>query len=143
VAKLKGMNAELIWDLNHNQLPTNMRLKTLKLSDNDLCPLCEKDQETDDHLMLLCQEKFNLNIWLRVQLTKLGCLKPLHSAIHGDVGTFTHKKKALALIQAYITTVWTARSKNLTPAINEVQSLWSNLLHSENAPQMSLSNPQI
>jgi exonuclease III len=141
VAKIKGLNAELIWDFNQNQLPTNMRLKALKLSDNDLCPLCEKDQETDDHLMLMCQEKFNLNIWLRVQLTKLGCLKPLQSAIHGDVGTLIHKKKALALIQSYITTVWTARSKNATPAINEVQSLWSKLLHSNNSPQMSLSKP--
>jgi hypothetical protein len=137
VAKLKGTNAELIWDFNHNQLPTNMRLTSLKLSDKDQCPLCNAGQESDDHLMLLCPEKFNLNVWLRIQLTKLGCLKPLQSAIHGDVGNIANKKKALALIQSYITTIWTARSKNHTPAINEVKSLWENLLRSKTSPQMS------
>jgi hypothetical protein len=129
MAKIKGINAELIWDFNHNQLPTNMRLTSLKLSVNDQCPRCNAEQETDDHLMLLCTEKVNINLWLRIQLTKLGCLKPLRSAINGDVGNGPNKKKMLALIQSYIITVWTARSQNLTPAINEIQSLWSSLLH--------------
>jgi hypothetical protein len=134
VTKVKGKNAELIWDFNHNQLPTNMRLTSLRLSDNDRCPSCNAGQETDDHLMLLCTEKFNISLWLRIQLTKLGCLKPLQSAINGDVGNGPNKKKILALIQSYIITVWTARSQNNTPAINEVQSLWSSLLHSKDTP---------
>jgi len=54
VAKIKGRNAELVWDFNRNQLPTNKRLTSLKLSPNDQCPLCYAGQETDDHLMLLC-----------------------------------------------------------------------------------------
>jgi hypothetical protein len=141
VAKIKGKNAELVWDFNHNQLPTNMRLTSLKLSENDQCPLCNTEPESDDHLMLLCPEKSNINLWLRIQLTKLKCLKPLTSAIHGDIGNGPNKKKILALIQSYIITVWTARSKNLTPAINEIQSLWLSLLHSKHDPQMSLSKP--
>ncbi len=95
---------------------------SLKLSDKDLCPFCDGNQKTDDHLMLLCQEKFNLNIWFRIPLTKLGCLKTLHSAIHGGVGNTTNKKKAQALIQAYITTVWNARSNNPTQHNVSVES---------------------
>jgi hypothetical protein len=56
VAKIKGKNAELVWDFNHNQLPTNLRLTSLRISDHDQCPLCNAGQETDDHLMLLCTE---------------------------------------------------------------------------------------
>jgi len=130
VAKIKGRNAELVWDFNHNQLPTNKRLTSLKLSTNDQCPLCNAGKEIDDHLMLLCAEKADINLWLRIQLTKLRCLKPLQSAINGDVGNGPNKKEMLALIQSYIITVWTARSQNLTPAINEIQSFWSSLLHS-------------
>ncbi|EFX80024.1 hypothetical protein DAPPUDRAFT_103888 [Daphnia pulex] len=141
VAKMKGRNAELVWDFNHNQLPTKMRLTSLRLSRNDQCPLCNGGQETDDHLMLLCSEKFHISLWLRIQLTKLGCQKPLKSTINGDVGNGPNKEKKLALIQSYIITVWTARIQNLTPAINEIQSLWSSLLHSKNSPQMSPSNP--
>jgi hypothetical protein len=129
VAKIKGRNAELVWDFNHNQLPTKMRLTSTNLSNNDQCPLCNGGQETDDHLMLLCSEKADIVLWLRIHLTKLGCLKPLKAAINGDVGNGPNKKKILALIQSYIITVWTARSQNLTPAINEIQSLWSSLLH--------------
>ena len=129
VAKIKGRNAELVWDFNHNQLPTKMRLTSTNLSNNDQCPLCNGGQETDDHLMLLCSEKADIVLWLRIHLTKLGCLKPLKAAINGDVGNGPNKKKLLALIQSYIITVWTARSQNLTPAINEIQSLWSSLLH--------------
>jgi hypothetical protein len=98
-------------------------------------------QETDDHLMLPCTEKVDISLWLRIQLTKVGCLKPLNSAINGDVGNGPNKKKILHLIQSYITIVWTARSQNLTPAINEIQSLWSSLLHSKNSPQMSPPEP--
>jgi hypothetical protein len=105
VAKIKGKNAEMVWDFNHNQLLTNMRLTSLKLSKNDQCPLCNAGQETDDHLMLLCTEKVDISLWLRIQLTKLGCLKPLHSAINGDVGNGPNKKKILHLIQSYITIV--------------------------------------
>ncbi|XP_045023984.1 uncharacterized protein LOC123468970 [Daphnia magna] len=108
VAKIKGKNAEVVWDFNHNQLPTKMRLNSLNLSNNDQCPLCNAGQETDDHLMLLCKEKVDISLWLRIQLTKLGCLKPLKSAINGDVGNGPNKKKILALIQSYIITVWTA-----------------------------------
>ena len=140
VAKMKGRNAELVWDFNHNQLPTKMRLTSLRLSRNDQCPLCNGDQETDDHLMLLCSEKVHISLWLRIQLTKLGCQKPLKSTINGDIGNGPNKEKILALIQSYIITVWTARSQNLTPAINEIQSLRSSLLHSKNSPQMSPSN---
>ncbi|XP_045034598.1 uncharacterized protein LOC123475663 [Daphnia magna] len=100
VAKIKGKNAELVWDFNHNQLPTKMRLNSLNLSNNDQCPLCNAGQETDDHLMLLCKEKVDISLWLRIQLTKLGCLKPLKSAINGDVGNGPNKKKILALIQS-------------------------------------------
>ncbi|XP_045022908.1 uncharacterized protein LOC123466842 [Daphnia magna] len=123
VAKIKGKNAELVWDFNHNQLPTKMRLNSLNLSNNDQCPLCNAGQETDDHLMLLSKEKVDISLWLRIQLTKLGCLKPLKSAINGDVGNGPNKKKILALIQSYIITVWTGRSQNFTPAITEIQSL--------------------
>ena len=130
MAKIKGRNAELVWDFNRNQLPTNKRLTSLKLLPNDQWPLCNAGQETDDHLMLLCAEKVDINLWLRIQLTKLRCLKPLQSAINGDVGNGPNKKKILALIQSYIMTVWTARSQNLTPAINEIQYFWSSLLHS-------------
>jgi len=129
VAKIKGRNAELVWDFNHNQLPTKMRLTSTNLSNNDQCPLCNGGQETDDHLMLLCSEKADIVLWLRIHLTKLGCLKPLKAAINGDVGNGPNKKEILALIQSYIITVWTARSQNLTPAVNEIQSLWSSLLH--------------
>ncbi|XP_045036924.1 uncharacterized protein LOC123477595 [Daphnia magna] len=129
VAKIKGKNAELVWDFNHNQLSTKMRLTNLNLSNNDQCPQCNAGQETDDHLMLLCKEKVDNSLWLRIQLTKLGCLKPLKSAINGDVGNGPNKKKILALIQSYIITVWTGRSQNFTPAINKIQSLWSRLLH--------------
>ncbi|EFX63486.1 hypothetical protein DAPPUDRAFT_268351 [Daphnia pulex] len=141
VAKMKGRNAELVWDFNHNQLPTKMRLTSLRLSRNDQCPLCNGGQETDDHLMLLCSEKVDISLWLRIQLTKLGCQKPLKSTINGDVGNGPNKEKILTLIQFYIITVWTAQSQNLTPAKNEIQSLWSSLLHSKNSPQMSPSNP--
>ncbi|XP_045035115.1 uncharacterized protein LOC123475941 [Daphnia magna] len=141
VAKIKGKNAELVWDFNHNQLPTKMRLNSLNLSNNDQCPLCNAGQETDDHLMLLCKEKVDISLWLRIQLTKLGCLKPLKSAINGDVGNGPNKKKILALIQSYIITVWTGRSQNFTPALKEIQSLWSRLLHSKNSPQTSPSKP--
>ena len=129
VAKIKGRNAELVWDFNHNQLPTKMRLTSTNLSNNDQCPLCNGGQETDDHLMLLCSEKADIVLWLRIHLTKLGCLKPLKAAINGDVGNGPNKKKLLALIESYIITVWTARSQNLTPAINGIQSRWSSLLH--------------
>ncbi|KAK4030456.1 hypothetical protein OUZ56_023557 [Daphnia magna] len=71
VAKIKGKNAEVVWDFNHNQLPTKMRLNSLHLSNNDQCPLCNAGQETDDHLMLLCKEKVDISLWLRIQLTKL------------------------------------------------------------------------
>ncbi|XP_045034572.1 uncharacterized protein LOC123475645 [Daphnia magna] len=141
VAKIKGKNAEVVWDFNHNQLPTKMRLNSLNLSNNDQCPLCNAGQETDDHLMLLCKEKVDISLWLRIQLTKLGCLKPLKSAINGDVGNGPNKKKILALIQSYIITVWTGRSQNFTPAITEIQSLWSRLFHSKNSPQTSPSKP--
>ncbi|XP_045023201.1 uncharacterized protein LOC123467289 [Daphnia magna] len=141
VAKIKGKNAELVWDFNHNQLPTKMRLNSLNLSNNDQCPLCNAGQETDDHLMLLCKEKVDISLWLRIQLTKLGCLKPLKSAINGDVGNEPNKKKILTLIQSYIITVWTGRSQNFIPAINEIQSLWSRLLHSKNSLQTSPSKP--
>ncbi|KAI9550941.1 hypothetical protein GHT06_004468 [Daphnia sinensis] len=142
VAKIKGKNAELVWDFNHNQLPTKMRLTSLNLSNDDQCPLCNDGQETDDHLMLLCIEKMDISLWLRIQLTKLGCLKPLKSAINGDVGNGPNKRKILALIQSYIITVWTSRSHNLTPAINEIQSLWSSLLLSKTLSRRQLLNPK-
>ncbi|XP_045032660.1 uncharacterized protein LOC123474515 [Daphnia magna] len=142
VAKIKGKNAELVWDFNHNQLPTKMRLNSLNLSNNDQCPLCNAGQETDDHLMLLCKEKVDISLWLRIQLTKLGCLKPLKSAINGDVGNGPNKKKILTLIQSYIITVWTGRSQNFIPAINEIQSLWSRLLHSKTLHRRHLLNPK-
>jgi hypothetical protein len=129
VAKIKGINYELVWNFNHNHLPTKMRLKSLKLSNNDQFPLCNASQETDDYMILLCTEKVDISLCLRIPLTKLGLLKPLKSAINGDVGNGPSKKKILALIQTYIITVWTARCENLTPAINEKQSLWPSLLH--------------
>jgi hypothetical protein len=140
VAKIKGKNGELVWDFNHNQLPTKMRLRSLSLSNNDQCPLCNAGQETDDHLMLLCKEKVDISLWLRIQLTKLGCVKPLKAAINGDVGNGPNKKKILALIQAYIITIWTGRNQNSTPAMNEIQSLWSRLLHSKTLPRRHLLN---
>jgi hypothetical protein len=111
VAKIKGRNAELVWDFNHNQFPTKMRLTSTNLSNNDQCPLCNGGQETDDHLMFLCTEKVEIVLWLRIQLTKLGCLKPLKAAINGDVGNGPNKKKILALIESYIITVWTVNPK--------------------------------
>lgn len=84
VAKIKEINAELVWNFNHNQLTTNMRLKSLKLSYNDQCPLCNASQQTDDYIILLCTEKVDISLWLRISLTKFGCLKPLKSAINGD-----------------------------------------------------------
>ena len=113
-------------------------LKTL-YSITELCPLNGNDiVGTVDNAQSVRQgcplsvHLFAL-LWLRIQLTKLGCLKPLRSAINGEVGNGPNKKKMLALIQSYIITVWTARSQNLTPAINEIQSLWSSLLHKENS----------
>ena len=141
VAKLKGKVGELIWDFNHNQLPTMLRLKSLHLSANGECPLCNSGPETDDHLMLTCPEKSNIILWLRIQLTKLGCLKPLSSAINGDIGTCTKKKRILLLIQAYITITWTARCNNCTPTINELHNLWDNLHHKKHSHKISPHQP--
>ncbi len=129
VASLKGKTGELVWDFNHNQLPTMLRLKSLRLSDNDQCPLCNSGAESDEHLMLTCPEKFNIANWLRTQLTKHGCSKPLRSAIHGDVGNTNNKKSVLALIQAFIIVTWTARTNNTVPTINELKAFWTSLLH--------------
>ena len=125
--RVHQVSGELVWDFNHNQLPTMLRLKSLNLSNNSECPLCNSGPETDDHLMLTCPEKSNITIWLRIQLTKLGCLKPLSSAINGDIGTCNNKKKILHLIQTYIITTWTDRCNNCTPTINELHDLWVNL----------------
>ena len=129
VASLKGKTGELVWDFNHSQLPTMLRLKRLRLSDDDQCPLCNSGAESDEHLMLTCPEKFNITNWLRIQLTKHGCSKPLRSSIHGDVGNPNNKKSVLALIQAFIIVIWTARTNNTVPTINELKAFWTSLLH--------------
>jgi len=84
---------ELVWDYNHNQLPTKLRLYRLHRSDDDQCPICNcHTPETDDHLMLLCPARQDIQSWLRIQLTKLHCTKPIRDAIHGDIGACPTKK---------------------------------------------------
>ena len=49
-----GRDGEMVWDYNHNQLATKPCLKSLRLSDDDVCPVCNLEMETDYHLMLHC-----------------------------------------------------------------------------------------
>jgi hypothetical protein len=133
VAKIRGREGELVWDYNHNQLPTKLRLYRLHRSDDDQCPICNcQTPETDDHLMLLCPARQDIQSWLRIQLTKLHCTKPIRDAIHGDIGACPTKKRTRLLIQVYITANWTARTHNRVPTISELQSLWQTLLHQQN-----------
>ena len=123
VAKIRGREGELVWDYNHNQLPTKLRLIRLHRSDDDQCPICNEGAESDDHLMLLCPARNNITTWLRVQLTKLHCTKPVRDAIHGDIGACPNRKRTLALIQTYITANWTARTRLQVPTVSELRSL--------------------
>ena len=129
VAKIRGREGELVWDYCHNQLPTKPRLKSLHLTTEDACPMCKTEPETDEHLMINCPTRHENSTWLRVQLTKLHCKKPIRDAIYGDIGSCTNRRSALTLIRAYITATWTARTQNNVPTISELDALWKALLH--------------
>lgn len=127
VAKIKGREGEVVWDFNHNQLPTKLRQNHLGITEDDLCPICKTEPETDDHLMLDCPARHENRIWLRLQLTKLKCTKPIRDAIHGDIGACPKRRPALELIRAYITTTWTSRTRLCIPTISELRTQWDSL----------------
>ena len=129
VAKINGREGELVWDYYHNQLPTKPRLKSLHLTSDEACPICKSGPETDEHLMINCPVRTETSSWLRVQLTKLHCKKPIRDAIYGDIGSCSNRRSALTLIYAYITTTWTSRTQLKVPTISELQANWQALLH--------------
>ena len=55
----------MVWRADLNRLPTRVELVKRGIQlDNDLCPLCDVDQETSTHLFTGCL--FTSEIWSRV-----------------------------------------------------------------------------
>ena len=133
VASIKGKHGELMWDFNHNQLPSQLRQLSLQHSPSKACPLCKSPtstiEETDDHLMLECPSREAALEWLKTKMRESGCVSPLQSAIRGDVGICPKPTQARRAILVYVIINWEARKRHQPPTVSELGELWETLQH--------------
>ena len=133
VASIKGKHGELVWDFNHNQLPSQLRQLSLHHATSNICPLCTSltasAEETDEHLMLECKSREAALGWLKEKMAESGCVSPLHSAIRGDVGSCPKPTQARRAVMTYIVVNWEARKHHQPPTVSELSDFWEALQH--------------
>ena len=107
---------EFLYKYMHEVLPTNVRLKFMKLRDSENCEFCN-DIEFTMHIFYFCSKIKNFFNWFCIKLASMcsitnnNWLKLLFFDF--DCKTNRDRNTAIILICNYLYVVWIGRTKNL------------------------------
>ena len=118
--KLPPDQKETVFLFNHRLPQSRVRMNRLDLDDSPVCGFCGEERETDLHVVIIFSRRGNLIEWLKRRVRGAGCLEPPENFIRGHFGATERADELLAVVAAYIHTIWRARLRGEVPAVEEI-----------------------
>ena len=129
VAQLPNELKDLLFRINYDILPTNVRLKRTNRRAEDNCEDCGGDVETTIHVFLECICKKEQRQWLIQKAKQIGQPEVLpEKLLRLDLETNIIGKRSSLLVATYIQTIWENRKIKRRPSVRDLEEKWTKVI---------------